>query len=108
LKLKKEKSEILGYKNYAELSLNSKMAESPEQIFELIESISEKAYMKAEIELQELKTYFNLDKIDSEDLAYYSRIYKEEKYDIDDKELKKYFEFENTLSYLHNVSKQFY
>lgn len=108
LKLKKEKSKILGYKNYAELSLNSKMADSPEQIFELIEGISEKAYKKAEVELQELKTYFNLENIDSEDLAYYTRIFKEEKYDIDDKELKKYFEFENTLSYLHNISKEFY
>jgi oligopeptidase A len=37
LKLKKEKSDILGYNNYAELSLNSKMADSPKQIFELIE-----------------------------------------------------------------------
>lgn len=108
LKLKKEKSKILGYKNYAELSLNSKMADSPEQIFELIEWISEKAYKKAEVELQELKTYFNLDKIDSEDLAYYTRIFREEKYSVDDKELKKYFEFENTLSYLHKVSMEFY
>ena len=108
LKLKKEKSQILGYKNYAELSLNSKMAESPEQIFELIEGISEKAYKKADIELNDLKKYFCLEKLDSEDLAYYSRIYKEEKYAIDDKEIKKYFELENTLSYLHAVSKEFY
>ncbi|MDP2090070.1 MAG: M3 family metallopeptidase [Candidatus Gracilibacteria bacterium] len=108
LKLKKEKSEILGYKNYAELSLNSKMAESPNQVFELIEGISKKAYEKAENEMQELKDYFKLDNIDSEDLAYYSRIYKEEKYDIDEKELKQYFELENTLTYLHNLSKEFY
>ncbi|MDD2871829.1 MAG: M3 family metallopeptidase [Candidatus Gracilibacteria bacterium] len=108
LKLKKEKAEILGYKNYAELSLNSKMAESPKQVFELIEGISKKAYIKANSEINELKAYFKLDKIDSEDLAYYSRIYKEKKYDIDDKELKNYFEFENTLTYLHNLSKEFY
>jgi Zn-dependent oligopeptidase len=37
LKNKKEKSNILGYKNAAEMSLNSKMADSPEQIFELIQ-----------------------------------------------------------------------
>lgn len=108
LKLKKEKAEILWYKNYAELSLNSKMAESPKQVFELIEWISKKAYIKANSEINELKEYFKLDKIDSEDFAYYSRIYKEKKYDIDDKELKNYFEFENTLTYLHNLSKEFY
>lgn len=108
LKLKKEKADLLGYKSYAELSLNSKMADSPKQVFDLIEWISDKAYIKAEIELNELKTYFNLDKLDSEDLAYYSRIYKEKNYDIDEKELKNYFEFENTIAYLHDVSKEFY
>ncbi|MDP3380851.1 MAG: M3 family metallopeptidase [bacterium] len=70
--------------------------------------MSKKAYEKAENEMQELKDYFKLDNIDSEDLAYYSRIYKEEKYDIDEKELKQYFELENTLTYLHNLSKEFY
>jgi len=108
LKYKKEKSDILWYKNYGELSLNWKMADSPSQVFELIEWISEKANNKALNELEELKKYFILSEIDSEDLAYYSRIYKEEKYAIDDKELKKYFEFENTLTYLHNLSKEFY
>jgi len=108
LKLKKEKAQILWYKNFAELSLNSKMADSPEQVFELIEGISEKARLKANDEIQELKDYFNLENIDAQDLAYYSRIYKEERYEIDEKELKKYFEFENTLSYLHNLAKEFY
>lgn len=107
LKLKNRKSKILWYKNYAELSLNSKMADSPKQVFELIEWISDKANKKANEEISELKKYFKLDKIESYDLAYYSRIYKEEKYDIDDKELKKYFEFENTLSYLFNFVKEF-
>ena len=108
LKLKKEKSEILWYKNYAELSLNSKMAESPKQVFELIEWISEKAKIKAKNEIDELKKYFKLDEIKAHDLAFYSRIYKENEYEVDDKELKKYFEFENTISYLHNFVNKFY
>jgi oligopeptidase A len=37
LKLKKQKAEILGYKNYAELSLVNKMADSPKQVIDLIE-----------------------------------------------------------------------
>ena len=108
LKLKKEKSDILWYKNFSELSLNSKMADSPEQVFDLIETISEKANAKATKELKKLKTYFNLEKLNSEDISYYSRIYKEEKYDIDDKELKKYFCLDNTISYLHNFVNKFY
>lgn len=108
LKLKDEKAKILWYKNYAELSLNSKMADSPEQIFELLESTSSKAKQKAYKDIDELKEYFNLEKIESYDLAYYSRIYKEEKYNIDEKEIKKYFEFENVLDYLFNFVQKFY
>lgn len=107
LKNKKEKSEILGYKNAAEMSLNSKMADSPEQIFKLIQGISEQAKEKALSEKEELKKYFTLDEIATYDTGYYSRIYKEEKYNLDEKELKKYFEFESVLQYLHNFVKDF-
>ncbi len=108
LKLKSQKASLLWYKNFAELSLNSKMADSPEQIFELIEGISKKAREKANTEIEELKKYFDLEEINSSSLAYYSTKYKQEKYEIDDKEIKKYFEFENTLDYLHNFVSYFY
>ena len=108
LKLKKEKSKILGYKNYAELSLNSKMAESPKQVFSLVEWISKRAREKAEKELDTLKKYFKIKKIESCDVTFYSRKYKEEKYKIDDKKLKEYFELENVINYLHTFVKDFY
>ncbi|MDD3794331.1 MAG: M3 family metallopeptidase [Candidatus Gracilibacteria bacterium] len=108
LRLKDKKAKILGYKNYAELSLNDKMADSPEQVFELLNSISEKAKKKAELDIQELKDYFSLENIETYDLGYYSRILKEKKYDLDEKELKKYFEFEDVLNYLHRFVENFY
>lgn len=107
LKNKKEKSNILWYKNAAEMSLNSKMAESPEQIFSLIQGISEKAKTKALAEKEELKNYFKLDEIATFDNAFYSRKYKEEKFNLDEKEIKKYFEFESVLEYLHNFVNDF-
>jgi len=108
LKLKKEKSIILWYKNYAELSFNSKMADSPEQIISLIEWISKKAKFKAIKELEELKEYHNITKINSYDFSYYSRIYKEEKFELDEKKVKEYFDFNNTLDYLFNFTEKFY
>jgi Zn-dependent oligopeptidase len=108
LKLKRQKAKLLGYKNYAELSLNDKMADSPEQVLELIGSINKKAKKKALQEISELKEYFHLDELESYDLSYYSTKLKEEKYELDDKELKKYFEFENVLSYLHKLVQEFY
>ncbi|MFK7779929.1 MAG: M3 family metallopeptidase [Candidatus Gracilibacteria bacterium] len=108
LKLKQEKSDILGYKNYAELSLNNKMAESPKQVFELVEGVSMKAKQKADVELNILKEYYNLKKLETCDVAFYSRKYKEEKYNFDEKELKKYFEFENVITYLFKFVEKFY
>ena len=108
LKLKDKKAKLLWYKNYAELSLNDKMADSPEQVFELLNSTSEKAIKKAELDLKEVKDYFNLDHIETYDLAYYTRILKEQKYSLDEKELKKYFEFEDVISYLHRFIEEFY
>ncbi len=107
LKLKKQKAEILWYKNFAELSLVQKMADSPEQIIDLIEWISKKAKQKAKKEILQLEKYFNT-KIDQYNIAFYSRKHKQEKYNIDPKELKKYFEFDNVLKYLHNFVKDFY
>jgi len=84
------------------------MADSPEQVFELLNSTSEKAIKKAELDLKEVKDYFNLDHIETYDLAYYTRILKEEKYSLDEKVLKNYFEFEDVLSYLHRFIENFY
>lgn len=108
LKLKDKKAKILWFKNFAELSLNTKMAESPEQVIDLVLWVSDKAKNKANLEVEELKKYFNLENIESYDFAFYSRKLKEEKYDVDEKEVKKYFEYENVLNYLHKFIEKFF
>lgn len=108
LKQKDKKAKILWFKNFAELSLNTKMAESPKQVIDLVLWVSEKAKNKANLELEELKKYFDLENIESYDFAFYSRKLKEEKYDVDEKEVKKYFEYENVLNYLHRFIEKFF
>ncbi len=103
LQLREKKSHILWYNNYAELSLEFKMADSPEQILELIDGISTKAQEKWKEEIIFLKEYFTLETLDEWDMWYYYRKLKEEKYKLDDKELKKYFEFEAVISWLHTI-----
>ncbi len=108
LKLKEEKAKILWYRTHAEFSLSSKMANSPEQIFELIWWIKDKAREKALSEIEMLKEYFSLAKMESWDVQYYERKLKEEKYDIDEKEIKKYLKYENVMDYLFEHAKNFY
>jgi Zn-dependent oligopeptidase len=84
------------------------MAENPKEVLKLLKNIYKKAETKAKEDLKELKKYFSLKKLNSYDIAYYSRILKEQKYEIDEKELKEFFEFENVLKYLHRFIENFY
>lgn len=108
LELRDEKAKILWYKNFGELSLNEKMAESPEKVQELLWNIFLKALPKAEEEIETIKTHFKLKKLSSYDFPFYSRLLKEEKYKINDEELKEYFDFENTLNFLYRFTEKFY
>ena len=108
LQLKDKKAKILWFKNYAELSLDSKMAKKPEKVFDFILSIFEKAKKKAKKEKKELLEYFDLKEIETYDFAYYTRKLRDEKYKVDEQEIKKYFEFENVLNYLHRFIEKFY
>ena len=108
INLKNTKSKLLGYENYWELSLEFKMAESPKQVLELLESLSKKAKKKALLEVEEVRDYFDLKQVNAWDMWYYSRILKKEKYNLDDKKLKEYFEFENTKKALFDTVENLY
>jgi len=101
LALKDKKAKILGFVNYAEYSLATKMANSSDEVIEFLKNIASKTKSKAKEELEELKEYAqNRDKVndfESYDFGYYSQKLKEEKYDIDEEFYKPYFEKELTL-----------
>ena len=108
INLQNKKAKLLNYNNYAELSLEFKMANSSDEVLNLLEELSNKAKPKALEEIEEIKEFFNLSKIESWDMWYYSRILKEKKYKLDDKKLKEYFEFENTKNALFETVKKLY
>lgn len=108
LKLREEKSHLMGYKNYAEYSLQTKMAQSPEQVLDLILDVFTKGKEKAIREKQEIQEFFQLETMGYEDFSYYTRKYKEEKFHFDSKILKNYFEFEKVLAGLFSVAKKLY
>ncbi|MBQ7073549.1 hypothetical protein IJM86_00440 [bacterium] len=61
--------------------------------------------MKTEKENAFLKETYHLERLEQSDVAYYTRKYKQEYYNIDEEKLKEYFEFEHVLSYLHTFVK---
>jgi len=84
------------------------MADSPEEVINLLSELSNKAKPKALKEIEEIKNFFDLKELNSWDMAYYSRILKEKKYKLDDKKLKQYFEFENTQKALFDTVEKLY
>ena len=100
LKLKQEQATMLGYPNYAELSLAKKMAPSVEAVRELTDLIAEKALPAAEKELEEIfalakeqggDEYAALEKLEPWDITFWSERLKESKFDLTEEETRPYF-----------------
>lgn len=97
VKLRQEKAELLGYKSFADYVLEERMAKSPAKVFEFLNELLEKATPYAEKEIEELKSLAKADGIEemqSYDHAFYAEKLRKAKYDIDDEELKPYFQLD--------------
>jgi oligopeptidase A len=95
LKLKKEIAGLLGYANFAEVSLVPKMAQTPAQVLEFLRDLAVRARPFAEKDLAELKTFaakeLGLAVLESWDLGYASEKLRIQRYAFSDQEVKQYF-----------------
>ena len=102
LKLRYEKAKLLGFKNYAELSLETKMASSPEEVINFLRKLAEKSKPQAKKEYENLNNFAkNLglnDDVKAYDFAYYSEKLKKERFNVDDELYKPYFEKNNVIN----------
>ena len=95
LKLRDEEAKILGYKNFAEVSLVPKMATSPEQVVGFLEDLATRARTFAENDLAELRefarTELGIDQLQAWDMTYASEKLREKRYAFSEQEVKLYF-----------------
>ncbi|MCQ8882958.1 oligopeptidase A [Pseudoalteromonas shioyasakiensis] len=102
LALRHELAELLGFSSYADMSLATKMAETPEQVFSFLEDLADKSKPQAEQELAELTAYakdkHGVTELAAWDYAYYGEKLKQEKYAISDEVLRPYFPANKVLS----------
>lgn len=95
LKLRAEKAKLLGYDNYAQLSIVPKMVDSPEQVIDFLNDLADKAVPEAKREYQELESFakdeLGLDTLNSWDISFVSDKLKQQQYSISDEDLKPYF-----------------
>ena len=97
LKLNNEMSKLLGFNNYAQYSLASKMAKDENSVISFLQKLIDNSFNQAQEELQEVQELTN-EKLESFDSAYYSEILKKKKYDIDEELYRPYFEQSNVVN----------
>jgi len=96
LKLREEEAQLLGYRNFAEVSLVPKMAQNPEQVISFLEDLAKRARPFAEKDLAELKQFAQTalglgGDIQAWDLPYASEKLQQKMYAFSAQEVKQYF-----------------
>jgi len=107
LALRAEEARLLGYANYAELSLVPKMAESPAQVLAFLRELAQRARPHAERDLAELRAFaaaeLDLPQLEAWDVAYASEKLREKRYAFSEQEVKQYLPEPKVLEGLFRV-----
>ena len=99
-KLRAEKAELMGYKNYASYSLERTMAKTPETVYAFLKNLIQAYTPKAEEETKAIEAYARKTMGDDFQLQPYDRFYysakmKKELLNISDDEVKPYFNIDS-------------
>ncbi|SBS29615.1 Oligopeptidase A [Marinomonas aquimarina] len=102
LALRHEMAQILGFEDYAELSVATKMAESGQQVVDFLNDLAVKSKPSAESDLADLKAFakeeHGVEELNSWDVGYYAEKLREKKYAISQEVLRPYFPINKVLS----------
>lgn len=109
LALRFELANLLGFKNYAEESLATKMAQTPQQVIDFLNDLAKRAHPQGERELNTLREFARqsgASLLEPWDIAYYSEKQKQHLFTINDEELRPYFPENRVLTGLFEVVKR--
>jgi oligopeptidase A len=112
LELRNEEARLLGYANYAEVSLVPKMAGSPAEVLAFLRDLAARAKPFAENDVRELAqfaaTSLGLATLEPWDLAYASERLKTDRYAFSDQDVKAYFPEAKVVAGLFHVVETLY
>lgn len=112
LKLRKEEAQLLGYANFAEVSLVPKMAQSPAEVIAFLEDLGRRARPFGEKDYDELKAFakekLGLDELKAWDSTYASEKLREQRYAFSEQEVKQYFPEPKVVGGLFQVAQQLF
>lgn len=111
LALRHEKAQLLGFANYAELSLATKMADSTQDVLNFLFDLSQRAHGQAEAEFERLQTFAqevgHTTRLEPWDIAWLSEKKMQARYAISQEELRPFFPIykvmEGMFSIIHTL-----
>lgn len=99
--IRAQKAKILGFDNYAAWALQNQMAKNPEAVQTFLQKLIAPATAKARVEAGDLQKMIDAQKggfkLEPYDWSYYAEKLRLERYDLDENQIKPYFELWNTL-----------
>jgi oligopeptidase A len=112
VRLRREAANLLGFSNYAEVSLEPKMAETPDQVLDFLDELAARAKPYAERDMNELREFaareLGLSDLQAWDIAYASEKLRVARYSFSDHEVKQYFPEPNVLAGMFKVVETIY
>ncbi|MGJ8745848.1 M3 family metallopeptidase [Polaribacter sp.] len=101
VELRAKKAQILGFENYASWSLQGTMAATPDKVFDMFKNLIPGSLEKANSEIKEIQKEINKEGKDFKLAAYdwnnYAEKVRKSKYNLNEDEVKPYFEMTNVL-----------
>ena len=112
VKARLEKAKLMGFKDYASMALDTRMAKTSDAVYELLGEVWKPALEKAKEELADIQAEMAKDGLDFEaegwDWRYYADRAKRAKYSFDENELRPYLKLENVRDGLFYCANKLY
>lgn len=112
LKIRYEIANLVGYKNFAEYSLTTKMAKTPARVLDFLNNLVSKSKKIAEHEFKELCEFAahcdGVTSLEAWDISYYSEKLRQNKFHFSQEDLRAYFPIDRVLSGLFQLVNTLY
>ncbi|HNZ68735.1 MAG TPA: M3 family metallopeptidase [Prolixibacteraceae bacterium] len=112
LKLRLQKANLMGYPNWASFVVDDNMAKTPENVYNLLTQVWTPAIARAKEEAADIQAMIDREggnfKLESWDWWYYAEKVRKEKFNLDEEQLRPYFELNNVRDGVFGVANKLY
>ncbi len=112
LKLRREAAQLIGFANYAEYALQTRMAKTVSEVMSFLDDLARRAQPAAHKDFDELTSFardrYGVDRLEAWDMAYYAEKLQQAQYNFAQEEVRPYFPETKVVSGMFHVVAQLY